>query len=77
MYVKPHGQCLHIYADLSDDSKELIAKYVYGHLCRGISGHYLDVPVSSEMREAGIGSDCINWAESGDSEMVLCAIERV
>ena len=61
------------YADLSDDCRELIAKHVYEHVCRGIPGHYLDVPVSSEMREAGIGSD---WAESGDPEMVLCAIER-
>ena len=53
------------YADRSDDCKELI----------DTTFKYLDnvMPVSSEMREASIGNDC---AESGDPEMVLCAIDN-
>ena len=62
------------YNDLPDLCKDLIAEYVYTHLCRGIPGHYLDMPVSEELMDAGMGN---MWVESGDSDMVRSELDNV
>ena len=62
------------YGDLPDDCKDLIAQHMYRHLCRGIPGHYLDMPVSEEMYLAGYGN---GWTESGDAEMVRDTIDNL
>lgn len=62
------------YNDLPDDCKNKIAQQMYEYLCRGIPGHYLDMPISEEMQLAGYGN---GWAESGDSDMVRDSIDEV
>ena len=62
------------YNALPDECKDKIAKYLYRHLCRGVPGHYLDMPVSEEMHSAGFGN---GWVESGDAEMVRDEIDQL
>ena len=62
------------YNQLPDECKDKIDKFMYQHLCRGVPGHYIDMPVSEELYPSGYGN---GWVESGDAGMVRDEINQV